>query len=95
MRTTLTLDDDVAKELREAARSSGATFRETVNETLRKGLRRGEKPRARLPPFRVKARSCGFRQGVDVLRLNQLYDELETEDFHRKLRQPATGPRKP
>ena len=88
MRTTLTLDEDVAKQLQERARRSGESFKEVVNTTLRKGLRSGEKPASRLPRFEVTPRACGFRAGVDVLRLNQLNDELETEDFQRKL---ATG----
>ena len=85
MRTTLTLDDDIARQLQEKSRRSGASFKEVVNETLRKGLGRGEKPGAKLPRFEVKARPRGFRSGVDVLRLNQLNDELEMEDFQRKL----------
>lgn len=44
MRTTLTLDDDIAKQLPEKARRSGESFKEVVNETLRRGLRSGEKP---------------------------------------------------
>ncbi|HSU82768.1 MAG TPA: CopG family transcriptional regulator [Thermoanaerobaculia bacterium] len=85
MRTTLTLDDDVARQLQEKSRRSGTSFKEVVNETLRKGLSRGEKPAAKLPRFEVKAKARGFRAGVDVLRLNQLNDELEMEDFQRKL----------
>jgi hypothetical protein len=85
MRTTLTLDDDVARLLQEKSRRSGTSFKEVVNETLRKGLSRGEKPAAKLPRFEVKAKPRGFRSGVDVLRLNQLNDELEIEDFQRKL----------
>ncbi|MFL6201419.1 MAG: hypothetical protein ACJ76J_19790 [Thermoanaerobaculia bacterium] len=42
MRTTLTLDEDVAGQLRELSRHSGESFKEVVNATLRKGLR-GEK----------------------------------------------------
>ena len=83
MRTTLTLDDDIAKTLQEHARRSGESFKEVVNETLRRGLR-GEKPASALPRFEVKPKACGFRRGVDVLRLNQLNDQLEIEDFHRK-----------
>lgn len=79
MRTTLTLDDDVAHQLRELARQRGASFKEVVNDTLRAGLQRGRKPATRLPPFRVVPKACGFRSGVDVLRLNQLNDELESE----------------
>ena len=38
MRTTLTLDEDVAHRLQEKARKSGASFKAVVNETLRLGL---------------------------------------------------------
>jgi methanogenic corrinoid protein MtbC1 len=85
MRTTLTLDDDVARQLQEKSRRSGTTFKEVVNETLRKGLSQVGKPAGKLPGFEVKAAARGFRSGVDVLRLNQLNDELEMEDFQRKL----------
>jgi plasmid stability protein len=84
MRTTLTLDDDLAKQLQERARRSGESFKEVVNETLRRGLY-GDKPSSRLAKFEVKAKACGFRSGVDVLRLNQINDELEIENFQRKL----------
>lgn len=84
MRTTLTLDDDLARELQERARRRGESFKEVVNETLRRGLR-GEKPGSQPPRFEVRAKACGFRSGVDVLRLNQLSDELEIEEFQRKL----------
>lgn len=85
VRTTLTLDEDVAKRLRERARRRGESFKEIVNETLRKGLSTGEKSSTPLPKFEVKPKACGFQTGVDVLRLNQLNDQLETEDFQRKL----------
>jgi lipase chaperone LimK len=54
-------------------------------DTLRKGLSQGEKPSARIPRFTVKPKACGFRSEIDPLRLNQLNDELEMEDFQRKL----------
>ncbi len=79
MRTTLTLDDDLALRLRELSRRSGTGFKQVVNDTLRAGLRSGEKPTEPLPPFRVAPRAAGFRTGVDVRRLNQLNDELESE----------------
>jgi hypothetical protein len=84
MRTTLTLDDDVARQLHEIARRKGESFKEVLNSTLRRGLH-GEKTVARLPRFKVIPKACGFRSGVDVLHLNQLNDELEMEDFQRKL----------
>lgn len=32
-------------------------------------------------PFVVKAKSCGFLPGIDLLKLNQLTDEIESDDF--------------
>jgi hypothetical protein len=85
MRTTLTLDDDIARQLQELARRSGESFEEVVNVTLRNGLTRGEKPGFKLPRFEVVPKACGFQPGVNILRLNQLSDELELENFQRKL----------
>ena len=85
MRTTLTLDEDLGKELQALARRTGTSFKEVVNTTLRQGLARGQKPAAKLPRFVVRPKASEFRSGVDVLRLNQLSDELEIEDFQRKL----------
>ena len=85
MRTTLTLDDDLAMQLRQIAQRSGESFKEVINSTLRRGLSRGAKPTPGLTRFRVQAKACGFRPGVDVTKLNQLADELEMEDFRREL----------
>ncbi|MFQ5743553.1 MAG: ribbon-helix-helix protein, CopG family [Acidobacteriota bacterium] len=85
MRTTLTLDDDVAQQLRKIARRTDRSFKQVVNEALRRGLTTSAKPLGRLPRFKVKAKACGFRPGVDLLRLNQLTDELEVEAFSEEL----------
>jgi hypothetical protein len=49
MRTTLTLDDDVAAQLRRVLKARHATFKEVVNEALREGLKQLEMP----PPRRA------------------------------------------
>ena len=85
MRTTLTLDEDVAHRLQERTRLTGASFKQVVNETLRAGLQGSEKPARPLPPFRVTPKAGGFRSGVDVRRLNQLNDELESEQLLDRL----------
>jgi hypothetical protein len=74
MRTTLTLDEDVSEKLRSEARRSGRTFREVVNDALRRGLasRRPEKSRS---PFRVRARDLGELQ--PGLALDSVADLLE------------------
>lgn len=85
MRTTLTIDEDVAHELTERQRRTGESFKQLVNATLRAGLQAGRQPAEPPAPFRVDAKAAGFRAGVDVRRLNQLNDELETEAFQQKL----------
>jgi len=58
MRTTLTLDDDVAKLLEDARRRTGASLRELVNEALRSTL--GGRNRPPSPKrYRTKAVSLG------------------------------------
>jgi len=79
MRTTLTLDDDLAEALNRAARLSGQSFKAVVNATLRRGLAQSASGGPGLEPFVVEPQSCGWRPGVDPLRLNQLLDELEVE----------------
>ncbi len=79
MRTTLTLDDDLARELRDEARRTGRSFKEVVNEAVRRGLSAGPEPGRRPRRFRVRAKACGFRAGIDIMKLNQLVDELEIE----------------
>ena len=81
MRTTLTLDDDVAAAVKALARSRGRTFKAVVNEVMRNGLMTGEKPALEREPFRVPSVPRGFLPGIDPLKLNQLVDELETEGF--------------
>ena len=79
MRTTLTLDDDVAQRLKELARESNRSFKEIVNEIVRRGLSVGDGPDDRPEPFRVVPKACGFKPGIDPLKLNQFYDDLEIE----------------
>ena len=78
MRTTLTLDDDVAALLRQQAATRGVSFKEMVNQALRAGIAREMTPRDVEVP-RTIPHSFGFRPGVDLDKLNQLADELEAE----------------
>ncbi|MGQ0736461.1 MAG: type II toxin-antitoxin system antitoxin VapB33 [Acidobacteriota bacterium] len=84
MRTTLTLDRDVADGLKKEMRRSGRGLKATINDALRRGLRVTGRP-ARGPRFTVRAQALGIRPGIDLDRLNQLVDELEVEDVGRKL----------
>lgn len=79
MRTTLTLERDVAEGLRREMRRTGHGLKAVVNQALRLGLALGGKP-ARPPRFKVQPHAFAFRPGVDLDRLNQLLDELEVEE---------------
>ena len=86
MRTTVTLDRDVAEGLQKEMRRSGRGLKATINEALRRGLRLGTKlPRP--PRFEVRPQALGVKPGIDLDRLNQLVDELEADEAARKLRQ--------
>jgi hypothetical protein len=84
VRTTLTLDPDVAERLDQELRRSGKGLKAIVNEALRLGLGLKGKP-VRAPRFEVRPHAFGFKAGVDLDRLNQLADELESEDSARTL----------
>jgi hypothetical protein len=82
VRTTLTLDDDLAAELNRTARLSGRSFKEVVNAVIRQGLSAGAQPSAAEHlPFVVQPKACGLQPGIDPLRLNQLLDQLDVEQF--------------
>ena len=83
MRTTLTLDDDLAKDLTKLARRLGVSFKEVVNDAIRRGISLGDRPDATATPFVVEPQACGLRPGIDAAGLNRLVDDLETEDFLR------------
>jgi hypothetical protein len=77
MRTTLTLDDDVAAKLKSESQRAGRPFREIVNETLRRGF---ENRRATAPPrvFKVNARDLGsLRPGLTLDNIAELIEHVE------------------
>ena len=77
MRTTLTLDEDVAAKLKSLARRSGRTFRHVVNDTLRRGLARPPASPVR-ERFAVKARDLGrLRPGLNLDNIGELLEQIE------------------
>lgn len=85
MRTTLTLDDDIAKALERESQAGRLSFKEVVNQTLRRGLVLGKIAETARPKVTAKSFGGGVLPGVDPDRMNQLYDELEAETFRSKV----------
>jgi ribbon-helix-helix CopG family protein len=83
MRTTVTLDEDVAAKLKEEARRQRSSFKEVLNSSIRRGLSAGTPLGAK--PYQVRPRPMRARPGVDLDRALQLADELEDREIARKI----------
>lgn len=78
MRTTLTLEPDVARLLEEEVHRARKPFKTVVNEALRRGLSSGG-TRRKAAPYRVVPHEARLLPGLDRTRFNALADELEDE----------------
>jgi hypothetical protein len=82
MRTTVTLDPDIAAKLKQTARESGISFKEALNTTVRRGFERQE---TKQQPYRVRPQNLGVRPGVNLDKALQLAGELEDAEMLHKL----------
>ena len=79
MRTTLTIEDDLAQKLKNAANRQRKSFKEVVNQTLRRGLAPlGGKPTQR--KISLKTRSLAYRRGVDEVKIKEMLDDLDVDE---------------
>lgn len=86
MRTTLTIEDTLASELKKRALETGKSFKQVVNETLLTGLQHKSirKPQS----YRLKPASLGAPlAGVNLDKAFLLADELEDVSLRAKLEQ--------
>jgi hypothetical protein len=83
MRTTLTLDDDVAMLLNKCVQESGQSFKEVVNRVLRTGLLAGES--SSVPRSIPQPRSMGGAR-VDLDQALSLAEGLSDDDITSQLR---------
>jgi hypothetical protein len=82
MRTTVTLDPEVAARLRVVASERGISFKAALNTAIRLGLRSDE---GAARPYEVPTRPLGLRPGVDLDKALRLAGELEDSELVRKL----------
>lgn len=76
MRTTITLDEDVAAKIKSKMQKTGLSFKDVVNEMLRTGLVLSEKA-AKQKPFKVNARPLGLRPGLNYDSFSELLEQVE------------------
>ena len=86
MRTTVTLEQDLADRLKEYAHRRRTSFKVALNTLLRRGLAAQEAARSPRRRFTVEPHSSRLRPGVDPGKLNQIVDRLEAEDFVHETR---------
>ncbi|MDH5676171.1 MAG: hypothetical protein OEZ06_28890 [Myxococcales bacterium] len=84
MRTTLTLDSDVAKLIQEEAHRRRLPIKQVVNEALRRGLS-PQLTAQRRKRFRVRPHATTLQPGFDGHSLNRLLDEFEDEAVATRL----------
>lgn len=82
VRTTVTLDADVAARLKAVARERGLPFKVALNDAIRNGLDASSVP-AR--PYRMPTRPMGLRPGVDLDHALRLAADDEDAEIVRKL----------
>jgi hypothetical protein len=84
MRTTLTLDDRIARKLKNLAHRTGKPFKQVVHETLLAGLEASGSPKPRR--YRLKPVSLGgVLPGINLDKALALAAGLEDEETARKL----------
>ncbi len=79
MRTTLTLDPDVAALTKKAAAKLHLSFKHVVNNALRVGLNEVLKP-AKAKPYKTVAKPMGLRSGFSYDNIGELLAAAEGED---------------
>lgn len=78
MRTTLTIDNDVAFGLKQIhERERDKSFKEVVNDVLRKGLKAAQTKEPKAKRFVVKPFDLGLREGLSYDNIEELLDIVE------------------
>jgi len=84
MRTTITLDDGLAADLKRRARAEGKSVSTVIAEALRAQLSKREAP-SKTAPFRlITVKGGGLRPGVDVMKLKSFEETIDLERWKRR-----------
>lgn len=83
MRTTLTLDEDIARLVDDAVHREHRPMKQVVNDALRRAL---STPASRQEPYHLTPHESAVRPGFDLAGFNRLADELEDDAILDKAR---------
>ena len=81
MRTTLTLDDDVAAAIERLRRARNASLKDIVNEALRKGLSDLNTRPKQHEPFKTKSVALGRLRLASIDNVSESLAVAEAEAF--------------
>ena len=81
MRTTLTIEPDVAVVLKRLRKSRDASLKDLVNEALRRGLKDMTAPAKPRKPFRTKAVDLGRPLLPNIDNIAEVLAYAEGEDY--------------
>ena len=78
MRTTLAIDDELLRRLKQRAAAQGTTLQALANDILRQGLARAQTRK----PYHLKLRGWkgSVHAGIDLLDRNSLWQAMEEAD---------------
>jgi hypothetical protein len=79
VRTTLSIDDDIAHLLNQEISKNGKSLKQTINHLLRLGLMQAGKPQPS-KPFTVTPRPLGLPPGLSYDNIGDLLEALEGPD---------------
>lgn len=80
MRTTLTLNEDVAIKAKKLAKKMDLSFKQVINTALQKGLQLMEEPE-QYRPYCTRPHALGLRPGLSLDNVQELLAQMEKEDF--------------
>jgi len=86
MRTTITLDDGLAADVKRRARTEGKSVSAVIAEALRAQFARRTTPPPRVPFRLITVNGGGLRPGVDVTRLRAVEETEDLERWRRRRR---------
>lgn len=81
MRTTLTLDEDVAQEAKKASRRLKRPFKKIINQALRLGLKKIDQPVSK-KVYKTHTHPLNLRKPYQLDNIQELIAQIEGENAH-------------